>query len=57
MDRSTLVITLALVTLFLVMGWAWYTKRRAESKPHYFGEKPDDKPVSADDQGNTPERR
>lgn len=42
MDRSLLVITLALTTLLLVMAWAWYTKRQAESEPHYFGEKPDD---------------
>jgi|GEM_PF-5451518 len=40
MDRSLLVISLALVTMLLVMAWAWYSKRKAQSAPHYFG-KPD----------------
>ena len=30
MDRSALVITLALTTLALVAAWAWYTKRQAK---------------------------
>ena len=39
MGRSILVITLALLTMFLVLGWAWYTRREALSGPHYFGER------------------
>ena len=30
MDRSVLVIVLALTTLVLVMAWAYYTKREAK---------------------------
>ena len=43
MGRSLLVICLALLTMFLVLGWAWYTRREALSGPHYFGERDDEK--------------